>query len=144
MKNYADSSFLVSCCLRDTHSGQSRDWLSGVARPLPITLLHELEIRSAMQFGIFRGHLSTDEATAAESNLDADLRARRLVRRRMNWEAVFRVAARLSKRNSALLGTRSLDVLHVASAKALRSRQFASFDERQRALASAVRLTLVP
>ena len=40
--------------------------------------------------------------------------------------------------------TRALDVLHVASALLLKTTEFASFDLRQRNLASAVGLKLLP
>ena len=59
----------------------------------------------------------------------------------VKWPVVLRVAASLSERHSAVMGTRSLDILHVATAKALRSVEFATFDGRQRALALAVGLT---
>jgi predicted nucleic acid-binding protein len=41
-------------------------------------------------------------------------------------------------------GTRSLDVLHIAAAKAGRAVEFLSFDARQRALAALVGLRLAP
>jgi predicted nucleic acid-binding protein len=41
------------------------------------------------------------------------------------------------------LGTRTLDVLHVACALELKLRRFLSFDERQQQLAAAVGLRLV-
>jgi hypothetical protein len=36
----------------------------------------------------------------------------------MKWPATFRFAARFSERHSATVGARSLDILHVAAAKA--------------------------
>jgi predicted nucleic acid-binding protein len=42
---------------------------------------------------------------------------------------VLRIAPRFSERYSAIVGTRSLDILHVAAAKALRVVEFVSFDE---------------
>ena len=64
-----------------------------------------------------------------------------LVKTAVRWPAVFGIASRLSEQHAALTGTRSLDILHVAAAKALRSREFASFDNRQRALATATGLS---
>ena len=55
---------------------------------------------------------------------------------------VFRVAARLAEGHSMTTGTRSLDILHVAAAKAVRAVEFLTFDTRQRAVAAAVRLRL--
>lgn len=53
--------------------------------------------------------------------------------------------AELSRTHTAKLGTRALDVLHVASALELGARTFVSYDTRQAALAKAVGLkTLAP
>lgn len=51
-------------------------------------------------------------------------------------------AERLSAQHSERLGTRSLDILHVAFAVVLGAREFLSFDQRQAALAAAAGLTV--
>jgi predicted nucleic acid-binding protein len=56
----------------------------------------------------------------------------------------YELARSLSRRHTAKLGTRSLDVLHVASALILGPDSFFSFDERQRELARAEGLILQP
>ena len=141
MHVYADSSFLVSCYLVDANTKEAKAYLSVNNVPLAFTTLHELEVRNALQLGVFRGMLKPDEAKAASANVDADLRAGRLVKTSIRWPAVFRLAARLSERHAAVTGTRSLDILHVAVAKTLRAVEFASFDTRQRVLGAAVGLT---
>jgi len=77
-------------------------------------------------------------------NLKADLRSGRLQRTSLNWPAAFRLAARFSGQHSAKVGTRSLDILHVAAATAVRAGEFVSFDTRQRALAAALGLKVAP
>ncbi len=77
-------------------------------------------------------------------NLQQDLRSDRLLRTAVNWPLAFRVASTLSKRHSATKGTRSMDILHVAAAKALRASEFISFDSRQRLLATALGLKVAP
>lgn len=108
------------------------------------TVLHALEVRNAFKLGIFRGLFAEADAAGALSNLQRDLAAGRLVKSSVKWPVAFRVAARLSDRHSAVTGTRSLDILHVAAAKALRTVEFVSFDARQRALAAAVGLKVAP
>jgi hypothetical protein len=49
-------------------------------------------------------------------------------------------AERLSALHSETLGTRSLDILHVAAALVLGSSEFLTFDARQAALAKAAGL----
>lgn len=55
-------------------------------------------------------------------------------------EAIYIEARRLSARYSARLGTRSLDIIEVASALVLEADSFHTFDERQRKLAKARRV----
>jgi hypothetical protein len=144
MSHYADSSFLASCDVVDAHTAQTKVILARIHTPLVFTALHALEVRNAFQLGVFRGLLSVAEATGAWANLQTDLRRGRLVRMIVKWPVVFRVAARLSERHSMTTGTRSLDILHVASARTLRSAQFLSFDARQLALAATVGLKAAP
>jgi hypothetical protein len=98
-----------------------------------------LEVRNA-----FRELVTIAEAGAALANLQKDLRSGRLIRTTTKWPAVFRLATRLSLQHSAGHGTRSLDILHVAAAKVMRAEHFVSFDARQRALASAIGITVSP
>lgn len=131
----------MSCYVVDANTAQAKAYLCGHPVSLIVTALHELEVRNALQLGVFRDVLTQDEAKAANANISADLRAGRLVRTAVRWPAIFRIAARLSEQHAARAGTRSLDILHVAAAKALHVREFASFDARQRALATAAGLT---
>jgi hypothetical protein len=90
MRLYADSSFLVSCYLVDANTTQAKAYLSENDVPLTFTTLHELEVRNALQLGVFRGMLKPDEVKAVSANIDADLRAGRLVKTSVRWPAVFR------------------------------------------------------
>jgi hypothetical protein len=108
------------------------------------TPLHVLELRNAFKLGIFRKLLTAAEAAAAWRNAERDLRSGRLVRQPVKWPSVFRLAARLSEQHSSEFGTRSLDIVHIASAKLSRVDEFLSFDSRQRDLASAIGLKVNP
>ena len=77
---YGDSSFLVSCYIADRHTARAQAVLARIGEPLPFTALHELEVTNAFQQGIFRGHITADEAMAARADLAADLREGRLTR----------------------------------------------------------------
>jgi len=144
MTHYADSSFLVSCYLLDANTSTAKAYLSATGAPLPFTALHVLEVRNAFELGVFRGFLSTSDAKAAWANLETDLRSARLVRTTVKWPAAFRRAATLSEQHAAATGTRSLDILHVATAKSVRALEFVSFDSRRRAMALAAGLLVAP
>jgi predicted nucleic acid-binding protein len=136
MRVYADSSFLVSCYLTDANTPKAKAFLLGHAEPLPFTALHDLEVRNALRLGVFRNVITDEEAKAAVSTIDTDLRSGRLARVSVKWPSAFKAASRLSSKHAATTGTRSLDILHLAAATALRCKELASFDSRQRALAS--------
>jgi predicted nucleic acid-binding protein len=144
MSHYADSSFLVSCYITDGNTSTSKAYLLSIGMPLVFTALQSLEVRNAFKLGIFRGLLSMANATAARTNLEQDLHRGLLVKRAVNWPLVFRIAAHLSERHSALTGTRSLGLLHVAAAKSLRASAFVSFDERQPKVAALAGLNVAP
>jgi len=144
MRHYADSSFLVSCYVLDANTALAKAYLFGMTAPLVWTSLHALEVRNAFELGIFRGVLTAADVTAAWANLEKDLRQSRLIRTTIKWPPTFRRAGRLSENHSATIGTRSLDILHVAAAKSVRATEFISFDGRQRSLALASGLKVVP
>jgi predicted nucleic acid-binding protein len=141
MRVYADSSFLVSCYLLDANTARAKAFLSEHDGPLPFTALHELEVRNALRLGVFREVITGEQANAAAAAIDADLRNGRLVRTTVKWPVTFRATLLLSEQHAARTGTRSLDILHIASAKALRMRELATFDSRQRTLAAAAGLS---
>jgi hypothetical protein len=127
------ASFQISSCSNEAeHRG-----------PLRFTALHELEVRNALRLGIFRRVITGEHAKAAMAAMDADLRDGRLVRVTVRWPATFRATLKLSEQHAETTGTRSLDILHIASAEALRIKAFATFDTRQQALAEAVGLTKI-
>lgn len=135
---------MVSCYIADANSGQARTWLVQNGVRIPLTSLHRLEVGNALSLGVFRRLFTAAAAAAAWNNLEGDLRDGRLTARKVNWPLALRLAGQLSREHSAVTGTRSLDVLHVAIAKLLRARKLVSFDSRQRVLAAAVGLTIAP
>jgi len=95
-----------------------------------------LEATNAFELRIFRGQGTRLNAAKATHDLEAD--AQRGVLRTLPVPAsAWDVARRLSKEHSATLGTRSLDILQLAIAIALRADTLLTFDRNQVALARA-------
>jgi hypothetical protein len=92
---------------------------------------------------VFRKELTANEVKAAHAAFRGDVEHGVFAFVPLP-EDVLERARRLSRRHSARLGTRALDLLHVAAAQALKADLFYTFDERQRALARARRLTVGP
>ena len=144
MNYYADSSFLVSCYVTDENTPQAKGYLRRPGSPLVLTALRVLEVPNTFKLGLFRGLFAAADASAAWKNLELHVRSGRLLKKPVKWPLVLRIAARYSELHSATIGTRSLDILHVATAKALRAVEFVSFDSRQRTLAATVGLKVAP
>jgi predicted nucleic acid-binding protein len=113
-----------------------------VSLPVLVTWLGELELVNALQLRLFRKELRPTEARAAYSMFRGDLRQGIFAVRALPEDAFTR-ARQLASRWTGRLGTRSLDIIHVAAAQALRAARFHTFDERQRKLARAVKLSVV-
>ncbi len=111
--------------------------------PLPvfITSLGELELVNALQLRLFRKEVRLPEARAAYAAFRADVDDGVLAVKPLP-EVVLAQARQLGLRWTARFGTRSLDIIHVAAAIALRADAFHTFDERQQKLAKAARLRI--
>jgi hypothetical protein len=60
------------------------------------------------------------------------------------WGKLVREAESLAEHHTPALGTRSLDILHVAAALVLGATEFCTFDTRQAKLAKAAGLHVQP
>ena len=141
MTAYADTSFLVSLYLPDAHS--PRAWAIVATRPLLyLTPLHELELVNAIELAVFRRWVRRSQAKLVLRDFEQD-RNGLFALTALSAECYFR-AERLARRHTARMGTRSLNILHVAAASVLKSDAFYTFDARQRGLAKAESLRVLP
>ncbi len=140
MKAYADTGFLCSLYAPDAHTVFAAARMKRQTLPLPVTWLHQLEFRNALRLRVFRKEISPVQRDASLNALLADLASGVLVHAPLALMDLTIEAERLSVLNSETLGTRSLDILHVAAALVLGIPEFLTFDRRQRALALAAGL----
>jgi predicted nucleic acid-binding protein len=92
---------------------------------------------------LFRGAIDEAIFEGALSDLERDLAEGRLHLVDLLWRKTLDRSADLSRTHTPKLGTPTLDVLHVASAKSLRCRTFVTYDDRQAVLAKAVGLRVL-
>jgi predicted nucleic acid-binding protein len=104
--------------------------------PLLITPLGELELMNALQLRVFRRELELQEIKAANLLFRGDLEAGVFAVKPLSM-TIFERAKRLARKRTATLGTRTLDLLHVASALVLGVDTLYSFDHHQQRLAKA-------
>jgi predicted nucleic acid-binding protein len=139
---YVDSSVLVAVYVPERFSKAARQAVRAVPQ-IPFTQLHELEIHNAFELLVGRRLITREECRAIQAQLDADLDSQRLARVPLDLDSVFTNASDLSRAHTNRYLARSLDLLHVAAAQALKCSTFVSADDRQLAAAKAAGLKVV-
>ena len=134
---YADTGFLCSLYTPDAHTARAAAYMKRKAKTLPLTWLHQLEFRNALRLRVFRKEITGTQRDASLNLMLADTASGLLLRTALPMDAVTEESERLSAQHSERLGTRSLDILHVAAALTLGHVEFLTFDHRQSALAKA-------
>ena len=140
MSAYADTSFLVSLYTPDANSTEAASRMQRLHLPVMLTDFGELELINALQLRVFRNELPPAKVRAANAAFRDDVTGG-ILAIVPTTDLIFAEARRVSRRWSKAFGTRTLDVIHVASALVLRADSFYTFDDRQRRLARAVALT---
>ena len=108
---------------------------------LVATDVAEIEFINALNWRIFRKEFRASEVQAVLLSFSTDVHDG-LIRIVPISAATFGHARRIAGTQTRLLGSRALDVLHVASAVALRASSFCTFDKNQSRLASALGLRI--
>jgi predicted nucleic acid-binding protein len=133
---YADTSFLVSLYVLDGNSARAAARIKSASLPISLTLFNEVEITNAFYLRLFRKEVDPGQIRAAQSIFQEDIENGIFEVRPLS-SGVFDRAKQLAEKHTQRLGTRTLDVLHVASALVLKADTFLTFDVNQGKLAKA-------
>ncbi len=144
MKDYPDTSFVLSLYLLDVHSAKAAAHLAGRNRPLAVTALLAFEVEQALEHAMFRKKVPPDLGQKASSDWQADLASGAVEIVGTDWPQAFAEARRIARLRTATEGHRSLDILHVAAALVSEAEELLTFDDRQRKLAQAEGLRVRP
>jgi predicted nucleic acid-binding protein len=109
---------------------------------IPFNSFHELEISNAIELKEFRNEISHEEKIGILHAIRDDKRNGILHPYPLSWNRVFTKSKELSAEYSSNFGTRTLDIIHVASAVCVGFENFLSLDERQNRLAEKAGLHL--
>lgn len=139
---YADTSFLVSLYVQDANTARAVTAVEAGTMPLIFTPLIRHELRNALRLCVFRRQITAAQRESALHDIESDAEAGVLHVTPVDWPKAFIHAEKLGRGHAEVLGTRGMDVLHVACALALRTKRFATFDERQRQLAELAGLEI--
>ena len=139
---YLDTSAFLKLYVRETGSDEVQRAIAAQSEPLPVWEILEMELYNALQLKVFWKELNQSEADY-QSSLFEQRKARGLYYvpeiRRTELMVDFR---RLS-RHTAKLGSRTMDILHVACACQLKPDGFLSFEKRQNQLAEIAGLSFL-
>jgi predicted nucleic acid-binding protein len=139
---YLDTSALFSLYVPDPNAISAAAKASIASRPLLCSDFLQFEFNNALALRIFRRELSAPDVKSVLDQFRKDLDTGTL-RSAALPSTVFRQALEIASQYTPRHGSRSLDVLHVASALVLGANQFLSFDQRQTELASSVGLAVL-
>jgi predicted nucleic acid-binding protein len=142
-QTYIDPSALLPLYLHEETSLEMSRWCARAGGPIVVTHHGRTEVINAICLASFVGDLDESARAQALSEFAADFVGGRLRQADILWRSALNRAAKLSQTHTPKLGTRALDVLHVACALELEMSFFLSFDHRQRKLAAAAGLKLV-
>lgn len=141
---YADTGFVVILYKQEATSARAAALMARQTTSVRLTQLGELEFRNALHLAVFRGELTAGDAAVKRRLFDGDVANGVFTISPIPTAGLFAKSLELADRHSAKLGTRSLDLMHVAAALLLKSDAFFSFDERQRMAAKAEGLKVKP
>ena len=144
MVAYADTGFIASLYLPETTSERAIAAARRLKEPLPVTPLVLLEFRNALNLAVKRGGIDGKERDTIWRTFEGDIAAGIFVHAPVSVPEVHRKARELSDRYTPQLGTRSLDLLHIAAALTLEAKEMFTFDERQAKAAKAEGLKVKP
>lgn len=144
MISYADTGFVVTLYKEEASSASAASLMAGQTSGVRLSQLGELEFRNALHLAVFRGELAAADADSLQNLFQEDVANGIFIITPVPASTLFAKAMELADRHSPGLGTRSLDLLHVAAALLLQAEAFLSFDERQRQAARAEGLKVMP
>jgi predicted nucleic acid-binding protein len=144
MVAFADTSFIASLYLEEPMSQAADAALGNNHEHLPLTPLAMLELRNAFNRAVQRQRITPAQRDALWQDVEADIASGFLVPTPVASDELHSKARQLSDRYTPVLGTRSLDLLHVAAALVLQAKEFLTFDDRQRKAAAGEGLKVKP
>lgn len=142
---FCDSSFLLALMLPgDYFHPHAASVAAKFRESIPFTPLVELEVTNTVRRALRERVITRAEHDAAFRQIETDLAGGILAWTDTPPSELYRTARELSKRHTPTMAARSLDILQTASALVIGAGALCSFDERQRKLAEATGLKVLP
>ena len=140
---YLDTSALRPLFIHEERSRGVARYIRRYREIVHVTRFGYAELINSMACAVFRKDIWAAEFTAALAELEADLKSQHVIIVDLLWRAALDRAIDLSRKHTPELGSRMLDVLHVASAMELGAKTIITYDERQIELAKSAGLKTI-
>ncbi len=141
---YADTGFVVTLYKAESTSARAAAIMAKQKHSVCLSMLAEIEFINALHLAVFRKEISSPDAILKRRLFAEDVDNGIFTIMPVSPTALHAKTIELADRHSASTGTRSLDLMHVAAAVSLKTREFFSFDARQRKVAKSEGLTVRP
>lgn len=143
MPLFADTSFLCALIREQDNSSRADAFMECYDGQIIVSSLVLWEFRQSARFQVFQHHkdktkgFSKGEAERMVKALQDQIDAGLFELAAVDWQDVHSIAEVLSATHTIKQGHRSMDVLHLATAKHLKVKHFLTFDRNQKKLAVA-------
>jgi hypothetical protein len=144
MDAYFDSAIIVKLYVKEATSPDAIRLVSAYTAPYALTQWQALEVKNAIRLKAFRAEITAAEMNRSIAAFERDIATGRWQRPTYTAATIEQKADELSAGHSAILGCRTLDIIHVAAALVLGAKEVVTFDTRQAALAKQAGLTVKP
>lgn len=133
----------MSLYLPDVHSAEAAAHIENDGNNIVVSSLCALEVVNAIHLRGFRNERTPVQVSESIAAFKSDLKEGIFLSvpvPPLAWDT----ALNLSGFHTPMLGTRSIDILHIATALAIKAAAFVTFDRNQARLAIATGLTVKP
>lgn len=140
----ADTGFVAKLYLVEPASDLARAIVSRVTPPVLLTTWHTLEVANCFQRAVFSKTITPAQALVCWQDFEADQAAGLFKIVALDHAHLLESARLLTMKHTARIGTRTLDLIHVAAALEFGATDFFSFDARQKKAAHAEGMQVTP
>jgi predicted nucleic acid-binding protein len=141
---YLDTGFALKLYVQEPNSSVVTAILRGYSPPLFLTDLLEMELVNALNGKVNRRELTESERDQSLLDFRHDVASGFWERPALRTANLRSRVVALSEKLTPALGTRTLDLWHLAAALELGCTDFLSFDKKQRIAAAAEGMTVLP
>jgi predicted nucleic acid-binding protein len=128
---FFDTGVVLKLVIEEPLSPLTRAFVIRRGVPVPLSLLIELEIENALQALRFRREITAEQLAGSRGLVTEMIRRGRFEKIDLSLDEIGREAFSLVPLVTAKTGCRTLDLMHIATAKLLGACEFVSTDKRQ-------------